>query len=153
MERRLAVKRVAALLCAALLLAPEAAPRAAEQVMVLIVSAESPVTHLDVIDVRKLYLGLSVIRDELPLRALENRSDDRLHEAFLQNVVAMPASAYERRLLLMTLQQGARRPRLYTSTSELLAAVASDPSAVTFAWANDVAQDRRIKVLRVLWRD
>ena len=147
------MRRLAVLLCAALLLAPAASLRAAEQVMVLIVSAESPVTHLDVIDVRKLYLGLSVIRDDLPLRALENRSDDRLHEAFLQNVIAMPAGAYEKRLLLMTLQQGARRPRVYTSTAELIAAVAADPSAVTVAWSKDVAQDRRIKVLRVLWRD
>lgn len=153
MERRLAVKRLLLLLTAALLLVPAARIRAAEQVMVLIVSADCPVTHLDVIDVRKLYLGLSVIRDDLPLRALENRSDDRLHEAFLQNVIAMPAGAYEKRLLLMMLQQGAHRPRLYTATAELLAAVAADPSAVSVAWAKDVAQDRRIKVLRVLWRD
>jgi hypothetical protein len=146
------VRRVSSLLCLVLLLA--AAPaRPAEQVMVLIVSADSPVTHLDVIEVRKLFLGLSVMRNELSLRALDNRSDDRLWQAFLQNVIAMPEGAYERRVLLMALQQGARRPQVFTATPALLSAVAADRSAVGVAWATDVAQDRRIKVLRVLWRD
>ena len=137
----------------ALLLLGAAPSRAAEHSMVLIVSADSPVNHLDAIEVRKLYLGLSVIRNGLPLRALDNRSDDKLHQAFLQNVVAMPEGVYERRLLSIMLQQGARRPQAFETASALLAAVAADPSAVSIAWATEVAQDRRIKVLRVLWRD
>lgn len=142
----------AALLCALLLLG--AAPSvAADRSMVLIVSADSPVTHLDAIEVRKLYLGLSVIRAGLSLRALDNRSDDKLHQAFLQNVVAMPESVYERRLLSIMLQQGARRPQAFETATALLAAVAADPSAVSVAWATEVVQDRRIRVLRVLWRD
>jgi len=146
------VRWSAALLCALLLLG--AAPSvAADRSMVLIVSADSPVTHLDAIEVRKLYLGLSVIRAGLSLRALDNRSDDKLHQAFLQNVVAMPESVYERRLLSIMLQQGARRPQAFETATALLAAVAADPSAVSVAWATEVVQDRRIRVLRVLWRD
>jgi hypothetical protein len=151
-ELRAAVKRPLALLAAVLLLG--AAPAtAADQSMVLIVSVNSPVTHLDAIEVRKVFLGLSVMRNDLPLRALENRSDEKLHQAFLQNVVAMPESVYERRLLSIMLQQGGRRPQAFLTTPELLAAIAADPSAVSVAWASDVAQDRRIRVLRVLWRD
>lgn len=142
----------AALLSAVLLLGAAAA-RAGEHSMVLIVSADSPVNHLDAIDVRKLFLGLSVIRNDLPLRALDNRSDDMLRQAFLQNVVAMPEGVYEKRLLAIMLQQGAHRPQSFASTPALLAAVAADPGAVSVAWASDVAQDRRIKILRVLWRD
>lgn len=128
-------------------------PRAAEQTMVLVVSRDSPVTHLDVIDVRKLFLGLTVINNGRTLRALENRSDGRLHEAFLQNVIGMPERVYERRLLSITLQQGARRPEVYTDATTLLGAVAADPGAVSVAWATDVAQNHRLRVLRVLWRD
>jgi hypothetical protein len=152
MELRAAVNWRAALLSAVLLFGAAAA-RAGEHSMVLIVSAGSPVAHLDAIDVRKLFLGLSVIRNDLPLRALDNRSDDMLRQAFLQNVVAMPEGVYEKRLLTIMLQQGAHRPQPFATTAALLAAVAADPSAVSVAWASDVAQDRRIRILRVLWRD
>jgi len=35
----------------------------------------------------------------------------------------------------------------------LINTIASDPTAVSFAWAKDVQHDRRIKILRVLWHD
>ncbi len=152
MELRAAVTRAAALLCALLLLGAAAA-QAGDRDMVLIVSADSPVTHLDAIDVRKLFLGLSVIRNDLSLRALDNRSDEKLRQAFLQNVVAMPEAAYEKRVLAIMLQQGAHRPQPFATTPALLAAVAADPAAVSVAWSTDVAQDRRLRVLRVLWRE
>ena len=137
---------------AALLLGAVPSARADES-LVLFVSADSPVSRLEIIEVRELFLGLTVIRNDRSLRALDNYSDGRVHEVFLQNVIAMPESAYVRRLLLITLQQGGRRPTVYTSKAVLLAAVAADPAAVSIAWAKDVANDRRFKVLRVLWRD
>ncbi len=147
---------IACLLLLLLAAAPARAgdpPRPAEQTMVLIVGHDSPIVHLDVIDVRKLFLGLTVMSSGRQLRALDNRSDAKLREAFLQNVIAMPERAYERRLLSITLQQGAHRPEAFEATAALLNAVATDPSAVSIAWAADVATDRRIRVLRVLWRD
>ena len=128
-------------------------PARADESLVLFVSADSPVTRLETIEVRELFLGLTVIRNDRTLRAFDNYSDSRVHEVFLQNVIAMPESAYVRRLLLITLQQGGRRPGVYNSKAELLNAVAADPSAVSIAWAKDVINDRRFKVLRVLWRD
>ena len=153
MERRPAVIRRLIIVAAALLLGAASSASRAGETVVLIVSSASPVVHLETIEVRKLFLGLTVIRDELPLRALANQSDDRLHEVFLQNVIGMPEAAYERRLLMVALQQGARRPRVYTNTAELLNAVAVDPSAVSFARIEDVANDRRLRILRILWRD
>lgn len=134
--------------------APAAPPAAvAEDRLVLIVSADSPVSRLEIIDVRKLFLGYVVMRGDLSLRAVANGSDERLHQAFLQNVIAMSTQAYEKRLLSMALQRGGRRPTVYSSTSALVAAVAADPAAVSIAWARDVLRDRRVKILRVLWRD
>lgn len=152
MERRSAVKIAALATLAALLLGAEPSARADES-LVLFVSADSVVSRLEMIEVRELFLGLTVIRNDRKLRALDNYSDSRVHEVFLQNVIAMPESAYARRLLLITLQQGGRRPGVYNSLAALLNAVALDPTAVSIAWAKDVANDRRFKILRVLWRD
>jgi hypothetical protein len=87
------------------------------------------------------------------LRALLNEADPIVKEVFLQNVVAMTDSTYDRRILRLALQRGALLPTVYTDTPQLLAAVVADPAAVSFAWYRDVAQDRKIKILRVLWRD
>jgi hypothetical protein len=143
------------LLASVVLLLVCAAPgrAAAEDSVVLIVSSDSPVERLESIDVRKLFLGLSVIHGNRPLRALRNSTDERLNQIFLQNVVAMSEATFERRLLSMTLQQGSPRPIVYYSKPALLAAVAADPSAVTIAWAADVTGNHRIRVLRVLWRE
>ena len=136
-----------------LLLLAGASRAVAEESLVLVVSADSPVTHLEIIDVRKLFLGLRVAVGGQPLRPLDNRSDERIHEAFLQNVLGMSGDAFERRLLSMTLREGVPRPAVYRNTAELLDAVAADRGAVSVAWLRDVQRDRRIRVLRVLWRD
>jgi hypothetical protein len=87
------------------------------------------------------------------LRALLNEADPMVKEVFLQNVVSMTDTTYDRRILRLALQGGALLPAVYTNTAQLLAAVEADPTAVSFAWYRDVAQDKKIKVLRVLWHD
>jgi len=103
--------------------------------------------------VRKLFLGMTVEHNGVHLRPLLNESDPMVKEVFLQNVVAMTDTTYDRRILRLALQRGASLPTVYTDTARLLAAVAADPGAVSFAWYREVAQDRKIKVLRVLWHD
>ncbi len=121
--------------------------------LVLIVSSDSDVEQLDSLAVRKLFLGMTVEHNGHRLRALLNEADPNVKEVFLQNVVSMTDTTYDRRILRLALQRGALLPTVYTDTSQLLAAVVADPTAVSFAWYRDVAQDRKIKVLRVLWRD
>lgn len=121
--------------------------------LVLIVSADSSVEQLDSLQLRKLFLGLTVEHNAILLRALLNEADPMIKEVFLQNVVAMTDSTYDRRLLRLAMQHGAVLPTVYTDKDKLLTALVADPNAVSFAWYRDVAQDKRIKVLRVLWHD
>jgi hypothetical protein len=137
------VRRAAAnLLSALLLLTGVAFSAPPTERLVLIVSAQSKVEQLDSLEVRKLFLGMTVEHNGSRLSALLNESDPVIKEVFLQNVVAMTDTTYDRRLLQLALQHGA-----------VLAAVVADPSAVSFAWYRDVAQDKKIKILRVLWHD
>jgi hypothetical protein len=121
--------------------------------VVLIVNASTNYAALDSVEVRKLFLGLPVVRDGHTLHALRNASDPRLDEIFLQNIVSMSDTTYERRVLTLTMQQGRTPPPTFQDQRRLLAEVAADPDAVSFAWANDVAAIRTIKVMRVLWHE
>ena len=145
------VKGLAAAFLALLLGA--ASPVLAAQRLVLIVSAGSSIDQLDSPLVRRLFLGLTVTQHGIRLRPLLNESDAQINELFLQNVVSMEDSTYDRYVLRLSLKQGRTQPMVYKSEADLIAAVAADPSAVGYAWGKDVDHDPRVRVLRVVWHD
>jgi hypothetical protein len=154
MERGSTVKRIAANWLLALLLSAGCVLTAfADETLVLIVSADSKIEQLDSLEVRKLFLGMTVVHNGDRLRPLLNETDSRIKMVYLQNIVSMTEMTYDRRLLRLALQGGRSLPGVYSDTATLLNTVASDPTAVSFAWAKDVQHDRRIKILRVLWHD
>ena len=136
-----------------LVLLATGAPASAEEQLVLIVSSESKIEQLDSLELRKLFLGLTVIQGGNRLRPVLNETDPRVKEIFLQNIVSMSDTTYDRNLLRLTLIQGQSQPTPYKDVALLLKAVAADPSTVSYAWSKDVAHDPRIKVLRILWYD
>jgi hypothetical protein len=125
----------------------------ASQSVVLVVRADSGVTDLDPVSVRKLFLGVPVLIDGHPLHPLRNRSDPRLDPIFLQQIVAMSQSAYDRQILIGLNRQGWLRPIELTTQASVLDALYSDPNAVSFMWLREVAYNQKIRVLRVLWTD
>ena len=141
-----------ALLFAGMLLLA-AGPAAANEKLVLIAAADSPVGQLDSLEVRKLFLGLTVTHAGLHLRPLLNETDAQIRTVFLQNVVSMSDITYDRHMLGQALKQGRTQPTVYKDSAVLLAAVAADPNAITYAWLKDVERHPRLKVLRVLWHD
>lgn len=144
--------KIAATAVLVTLLAATGAVSAAEQ-LVLIVSADSKVEQLDSLEVRKLFLGLTVTHDGDRLRPVLDEADARVKEIFLQNIVSMSDTTYDRSVLRLALIQGQIKPIAYKDITLLINAVAADPTAVSYAWAKDVAHDSRIKILRVLWYD
>jgi hypothetical protein len=128
-------------------------PASADESLVLIVSADSKVEQLDSLEVRKLFLGMTVTHNGDRLRPLLNEAEPRLKEVFLQNIVSMTDMTYDRRTLRLALQGGRSLPVVYSDKVMLINSVAADPTAVSFAWAKDVQHDKRIRILRVLWQD
>jgi hypothetical protein len=126
---------------------------ATSHTLVLVVRADSNVAELDSLTVRKLFLGLPVLVEGSPLHPVRNRSDPQLDPIFLQQIVAMSQSAYERQILIGVNRQGWLRPAELNTTSRVLDTLYADPNAVTFMWLNEVAHNPRVKVIRVLWSD
>jgi len=136
-----------------LLLLGAAMPALAGEELVLIVGTRSDVDQLESPLVRKLFLGLTVTHGGIRLRPVLNEADPKIKELFLQNIVSMSDSTYDRYVLRLALLQGRTQPTVYRSNAELINAVAADPTAIGYVWARDVAHDTRIKILRVVWHD
>ncbi len=126
---------------------------AGSESVVLVVRSDSSVVDLDPLTVRKLFLGVPVLVNGTPLHAIRNRSDARLDEIFLQEIVAMSQSAYDRQILIGVNRQGWVRPQEVQTNERALERVDGDPNTVTFMWQRDAARDPRIRVIRALWTD
>jgi len=142
-----------ALLTLALLFGLFGLTLAAQRTVVLVVRADSVVTDLDSLAVRKLFLGFPVFVNGTPLHAVRNRSDEELNEIFLQQVVSMSESAYDRQMLVGLNRQGSIRPAEATTPDRVLQDLYADPNALSFMWLRDVANNPRVRVIRVLWSD
>lgn len=136
-----------------LLLLSAVLPAFAGEELVLIVSTHSDVEQLESPLVRRLFLGLTVTQHGTRLRPVLNEADPKIKQLFLQNIVSMSDSTYDRYVLRLTLLQGRTQPTVYRSNVELINAVAADPTIVGYVWARDVAHDPRIRILRVVWHD
>ncbi len=153
MERRDSVRRLLFKILAVLLLSMACASAYTGERLVLIASADSPIDQLDSIEVRKLFLGMNVTHDGIRVRALLNEADSQIRSVFLQNVVSMTDTVYDRRVLRLAMAGEITLPPIYADKQALFSAVAANKTAVSYAWERDVQQDRRIKILRTLWHD
>jgi hypothetical protein len=136
-----------------MLLFGAATPAFAVEELVLIVSARSSVEQLESPLVRRLFLGLTVTQHGNRLRPVLNEADSEIKELFLQNIVSMSDSTYDRYVLRLSLLQGRTQPTVYRTNAGIINAVAADPTVVGYVWAREVAHDPRIKILRVVWHD
>lgn len=119
---------------------------------VLVTADPDSYASLASIEVRKLFLGFTIVHNGNVLQPVRNRSDELLDQVFLQHVVTMSADAYERRLLALSLRQGRARPREVRSRNELLRVLKSVRHSVSYAWQDDVEGLSDIHVVRTLWR-
>jgi hypothetical protein len=126
---------------------------AASHILVLVVPADSKVGELDSLTVRKLFLGLPILVDGTPLHPVRNRTDPQLDPIFLQQIVAMSQSAYDRQILIGVNRQGWLPPAEVSNPGSLLATLYKDPEAVTFMWLHDVEHNPKLRAIRVLWSD
>ncbi len=126
----------------------------ADHSLVLVASADSRLTTMTSLDIRKCYLGF-VVRDSKgdQVHPITNGSESHLWEIFLQDVMGMSSRSYSRRLLTLTLQSGRRRPEVFDNLDALLAHLENNANAVSFVWEEDIAGRSDFKILKVLWHE
>ena len=125
----------------------------ADRSVVLAVASNSPIATLDAHDVRLLFLGHTVRVDGRTLIPIRNLTERTIDDVFLQSVVAMSATRYDRYTLRLALQQGRPRPLEITSALSLTRNLEANPLAVTYMWESDLRANPRLRVVRVLWRE
>ena len=125
----------------------------ADVAVVLVTHKDSPIESISSLDIRKVYLGISVTIDGNTIRALRRRDDERLNQIFLQSVIAMSERSYERRLVSLMLKFGTPRPKVVDDSDELFESLVSIPSSIAYMWKSDAEVDSRVRIIGVLWQE
>lgn len=125
----------------------------AEHQMVLVAASSSPLHNVDSLELRKIYLGFTVMRDGHSVKGLLNTGDEDLNRIFYQNVVAMSEKSYMRRVVSLTLRKGNPRPAEYDKLDKLTDALSSDPYSVSYMWKVSAERSSNVKILRTLWEN
>ena len=119
--------------------------------MVIINSVDSPVTSISINEFRKLFLGATVVKENIKLKPIQNTTDPELEKIFLQKVVFMSKRNYERRLLSSVFRHGGERPTAYSDISELISELSKSTNALSYAWSDQIQNNDRVKSIGVLW--
>ncbi|MFV2055444.1 MAG: hypothetical protein ACC707_03210 [Thiohalomonadales bacterium] len=121
------------------------------QELVLVSATDNPVEPLSMLEIRRLYLGISITKQGMKLLPLRNYSDQILKQMLLQKVVFLSAKTYERQLLRRTFGTGSRRPKSYTNADELILALKRQPGAFTIMWRSKATSTPGLSIVQNLW--
>jgi hypothetical protein len=125
------VKNIIVIFLAACMLLAISTGHAEEQRIVIVASEESDIKAISAKEVRRAYLGATIVLDGIEVKPLLNQTDKLAAEVFLQKVLYMSAEAYERQLLARAFR-GAGSPRAFQIRTDLLSALHNDNSTITF---------------------
>jgi len=140
------VKHKIAILFAVCVLLSMPMARAEEQRIAIVVNAESGIKAISAKQVRRAYLGASIVLNGIEVRPLLNQSDQLAVEVFLQRILFMSAEAYERQLIAHSFQGGIR-PRAYENMTALFTALHNDNAAITFMLYDTAIKTTGIRII------
>ena len=121
--------------------------------LVLVSSSKSTIGPLPEDEVRKLYLGITILADGQPIKPLRNHSDSYVQQVFMRKVMFMSTQAYERQILSQVFRMGGNRPPIFTGVHKLISALKADPSTVTYMYSDEASAHPDLRILGILWED
>ena len=119
--------------------------------LLLVTGDATNIETLSHADIRRLYLGNQLMMNGVRIRPVLNVSDPLMTEVFLQNIIFMSRTEYERQLLSRVFRLGGQRPPAYENMDDLVKQLLDTPGSVTFMWATQLKQHAGLKSLGVLW--
>lgn len=119
--------------------------------LLLVCSDNATLESLSHAEVRKLFLGVPITKNQIRLKPLLNASDSLVTEVFLQQIVFMSKREYERQLLSRVFRLGDQRPPEYEDIDILAKAMRDTQGSVSYMWSEQLEHQTGLKSLGVLW--
>lgn len=121
--------------------------------LVLVSSMTANYEPLSSFEIRKIFLGYPIKRENTLLIAVRNKSDDEGYQIFLQKVIHLSARNYERRLMSKTFRTGTPTVLEIDTLSALKTKLLNNEFNISVMWLEDVELDSNLKVIQRLWKE
>jgi hypothetical protein len=131
-------------------LLPSAAVYANENNLVLVASSRSTLPAIKANDVRKAFLGLPVSVNEKTIVPIVNSSNNDTKELFLQRVLFMSGTVYERHSVGRVFRNGGNKLAEFSDPMALASALTANPLSISFMLAVDAKKMSTVKILSEL---
>ncbi len=128
-------------------LLPSAAVCANESNLVLVASSGSTLPAIKANDVRKAFLGLPVNVNEKTIVPIVNSCNNDTKELFLQRVLFMSGTVYERHSVGRVFRYGGNKLAEFSDPTALASALTANPSSISFMLAIDAKKMSTVKIL------
>lgn len=125
--------------------------QATERSLMLVAGQISQSDTFSHAELRKIFLGVSVVRNGVRIKPLLNSTDSRATSVFLQQVVFMSEREYKRQLVSRVFRLGGQRPREYEDIASLVEALRTTPGSISFMWSDQLEQHAGLVSLGILW--
>lgn len=117
--------------------------------LVIVTSNESQISSLSRKELRRIYLGLEVIRNDNNVKPIRNYSSETLHEVFLQKIMFMSSRTYERQLNLRTIRKGVKPPEQFSSHKGVINALVTHVGSIAYMRRSEIDGNSEIRVVPV----
>ncbi|VAW51364.1 hypothetical protein MNBD_GAMMA06-948 [hydrothermal vent metagenome] len=117
----------------------------------VVTKTENTLPVLSKSELRSLFLGTPVYRNNKKLEPLINKSDERCYQTFLQSVLGMSNTRYERVQASMLDQKGAVVVPVYTDLDKLMFDLKRKNSAISFVFLEKELADNSLNVVQEIW--
>jgi len=150
---RMKAAKLKVLLVCLCLICSSSIAQTTQRSLLLVCSENSTLESLSHAEVRKLFLGVPMTKDQVRLRPLLNTSDRLATDVFLQQIIFMSKREYERQLLSRVFRLGDPRPPEFENIDVLVKALLDTPGSMSFMWSEQLVNQSELKSLGVLWTD
>lgn len=118
----------------------------------LVLVGASPINYpvFSLFEVRKIFLGYPVKRQEAVINGIINYTDEKAYQVFLQKLIHLSAKNYERRLLSKTFRTGAPTVSKSDTLSDLKSKLLSDKTKVSVLWRDQLESNDGLIVIQLL---
>ena len=122
--------------------------------LVLVATKASDFEPLSQVEIRRLFLGKTLKVNGLELRPIINNSDEKVHKVFLQNIIFMTETSYNRQVIKRTVKYGETLPETVKDINSLIEEFEHDDDhyCVSYMWLSDVDENENIRVIQTLWK-
>lgn len=124
---------------------------AGERELVLVTGKTSAEFSLNRKEVRLLFMGLPILKNEQRIIPLINASNSLTYEVFLQKIIHMSAKIYERRLTAKVFRLGSRKPIKYYNQKKIITELKTNKNTVSFMWKASLRNNTSVKIIGNLW--